>query len=78
MVTNFWEVAQITEESLFEVVEAIFETSPDSLTCLDYVMSATDYTEFLESMLNRKRLKNWEGWNNLTILVVKCFTIELH
>mmetsp|Transcript_16216 Transcript_16216/g.23466 ORF Transcript_16216/g.23466 Transcript_16216/m.23466 type:complete len:126 (+) Transcript_16216:886-1263(+) len=49
----------LTEEELFFYIQKIYNEDPNSLTCLEYILSACDYQDFLEMVLTRKNLQEW-------------------
>lgn len=47
----------LSEEISYEYCKEVYDKDPHSLTCFEYILAASDYSDFCEMMLKRKNLQ---------------------
>ena len=52
--------SHMDQQELLNHCDTIFSQDPYALTCFEYIVSALRYEDFLEMMLNRQQLGEWE------------------
>jgi hypothetical protein len=55
----FLHINGLNERQVQESCMRISEYDPDTLSCIDYLLASTDYTEFVDMMVNYKESKEW-------------------
>lgn len=47
----------LSEELSYEYCKEVYDKDPYTLTCFEYILAASDYSDFLDMMLKRKNLQ---------------------
>ena len=60
LLKDFLDDHKITETELHDWWQRISEYNTDALACLDYLVATSEYSEFVEMMVEYKEANDWE------------------